>query len=606
MAEKFDKLVKICEEVCKKQFAEYEKNYMEFVESYTKGIALTATYSATVNGKSWPKDFFKDSPNPGTYGDLFKWLFDKEYGSKYYDQKDVVGGDVSVYIDDITGKEYQIRIEAADRVPMAPEKPDDKGLPDDIIESAVAGNAEIAQIYKILKRYYRRSVGYLIYKKILQEITVSVYSEKVVKQYLERLTPEGIRTWTPEKFSEIWRDGLQGKSISSNDVGIADFVGREYPLYQEIYGGNFWVVIDNPWSKRENPEGPQALADAIREKSSDPDANNPKGTTASEASTGASASDAAAAGPSASTPLKYKPFVEGLADGFQIQAKMDLPDFKIFVGNPDEWKALDPVDPEAEGGQLFDENGEPDEFTEEAWQGGDTDIWESQVYESPEVEQATKENAALVNEKPRGETYENYTPGKHKLDMLPGEYVDNDKRKIKLCQIHEKPVNVAIADAVLDLIEAAAKDGVTVVVRSGFRPAFDPNLSAKSEGGVKVSAQSQEDLVRQNCSGSGKNRKCNPDTAPAGSSRHGNGIAIDFNTGARSGKFKPLNTKVYTWMVKNSWKFGFIRAVKSEEWHYEYWPEAAKSGGPYGKLSKSNPLFFSDLGLNDLKAPNYA
>lgn len=362
MAEKFDKLVKICEEVCKKEFAQYEDRYRQFVTSYTKAIALTATYSAVSNGKSWPKEFFKDSPNPATYGDLFKWMFDKEYGSRYYDEKDVVGEDDSVYLDSITGKEYRTRIEAAGRVPNAPENPEDKGLPDDIIEASVIGNEEIKQIYASLKKNYRDTQNYLTYKKILQEITISVYSEKVVKQYLENVTSEGIRTWTLEKFSEIWRDGLQGKSGMQRDVGIADFVGREYPLYQEVYGGNFWVVIDNPWSKRENPEGPQALADAIREKSPDPDAA--KGTTASgTTASGTSASDAASAtGPSASTPLKYTPFVEGLPDGYQINAKTDLPDFMIYVSDPNTWKALDAVDPD---GQQLDENGEPDEYTEE-------------------------------------------------------------------------------------------------------------------------------------------------------------------------------------------------------------------------------------------------
>lgn len=364
MAEKFDKLVKIGEEVCKKEFTDYENKYREFVTSYTKAIALTATYSAVSGGKSWPKEFFKDSPNPTTFGELFKWMFDKDYGSRYYDQKDVVGESESVYLDPITGKEYKTRVEAAGRVPLAPEKEGDKGLPDDIIEAAIVGNEEIKQIYASLRKNYRDTQNYLTYKKILQEITISVYSEKVVKQYLERVTSEGIRTWTLDKFLEIWRDGLQGKNSMQSDVGIADFVGREYPLYQEVYGGNFWAVIDNPWSARKNAEGPQTLVDAIREKSSDPAANNALGTSASEAEAAKAAGDDAAKGMSSSTPLKYIPFVDGLADGFQIDMKVDLPDFKIYVGDPESWKELDAVDPD---GQQLDENGEPDEYTEEKY-----------------------------------------------------------------------------------------------------------------------------------------------------------------------------------------------------------------------------------------------
>jgi Gpi18-like mannosyltransferase len=58
--------------------------------------------------------------------------------------------------------------------------------------------------------------------------------------------------------------------------------------------------------------------------------------------------------------------------------------------------------------------------------------------------------------------------------------------------------------------------------------------------------------------------------------------------------------KNYQWLVKNSWKFGFLRTVKSEEWHFEYWPELAKKG-PYAKLSKTNELYYSDLGINNLQ-----
>jgi LAS superfamily LD-carboxypeptidase LdcB len=242
------------------------------------------------------------------------------------------------------------------------------------------------------------------------------------------------------------------------------------------------------------------------------------------------------------------------------------------------------------------------EYVENPYAGTEESILEQQEYESEEVRQQTEAHSEQINSKPVSETYEGYVAGKHTLDMLPGEYTTNNKSKIKCCQIHGKPINVAIAYAVLDMIAAAKKDGITLNVNSGFRPGYDPNLKAKSESGVAVSAQSQEDLYRQNCKGG----KCDPETAKAGSSKHGSGIAVDINTGARKGKFAPLNTKVYIWMVKNSWKFGFVRSVASEEWHYEYWPEAAKAKGPYGKIDKSNSLYFSDLGLNNLQAPNYA
>ena len=39
--------------------------------------------------KLWPNDFFPDKPKVNTYGELYKWLFNTEYGSIYYDEKSV-------------------------------------------------------------------------------------------------------------------------------------------------------------------------------------------------------------------------------------------------------------------------------------------------------------------------------------------------------------------------------------------------------------------------------------------------------------------------------------------------------------------------------------
>jgi hypothetical protein len=61
-------------------------------------------------------------------------------------------------------------------------------------------------------------------------------------------------------------------------------------------------------------------------------------------------------------------------------------------------------------------------------------------------------------------------------------------------------------------------------------------------------------------------------TASPGNSQHQNGIAIDINTNG-------FNTDIYNWMKKNAPKYGFIRTVNSEDWHWEYKPEDAKKHG---------------------------
>ena len=96
--------------------------------------------------------------------------------------------------------------------------------------------------------------------------------------------------------------------------------------------------------------------------------------------------------------------------------------------------------------------------------------------------------------------------------------------------------------------------------------------------------------------------------APPGFSNHGNGISLDLNTGTRVVKpplLSTLDKTVYTWLIKNSWKYGFVRVVKTEEWHFDYRPDLAKKG-PYGALGgdtieKRNALlFYTDLGLSNI------
>ena len=279
-----------------------------------------------------------------------------------------------------------------------------------------------------------------------------------------------------------------------------------------------------------------------------------------------------------------------IPQNLELKTKESIPSLKIYIGEV-------PLD----GGDFnfgdYDEDlsllGE--EFTEAEFSGfEETSQFESQEYDSESDRIQAEQQSEKLESQP-------YIPsGKHKLDLIPGVYKGNPIKgkpiEVRLCQIHGKPINVKLAEALLDMIDAAKKDGVTIKVTSGFRPAYYPNLSAKSSNGVTVTAQSQEDLYNQNCKGG----KCQPATAKAGTSKHGSGIAVDFNTGSRGKSFKPLNTSVYTWLVKNSWKYGFVRTVKSEEWHYEFYPDKAKKG-PYAQLPKSNQLFYADLGLNNLQ-----
>jgi sarcosine oxidase len=99
------------------------------------------------------------------------------------------------------------------------------------------------------------------------------------------------------------------------------------------------------------------------------------------------------------------------------------------------------------------------------------------------------------------------------------------------------------------LIAAAAAAGHTIRLNSGFRTHAE-----------------QEELW--NAYRSGKGAKA----ARPGRSNHQNGIAFDLNT-------ESFTSPLYLWMVENAPRYGFIRTVSREHWHWEYRPEDAATHG---------------------------
>jgi LAS superfamily LD-carboxypeptidase LdcB len=205
------------------------------------------------------------------------------------------------------------------------------------------------------------------------------------------------------------------------------------------------------------------------------------------------------------------------------------------------------------------------------------------------------------------------------------------------------------AAAAIQLIAAAKLDGLNLSVSSGFRPAVDggQSITWTSVSGKSGKLTTQEALRRDSSrwvksnkyykqfvdpadtAGTDKRESgttgkfgykegkeafifyassggYNAATAPPGHSNHGSGIAADFNTGGRK-NFSPLKEENYTWLAKNAHKYGFVRGVSSEEWHFEYRPDKAVQGpyaivkpGSGGKLVNNG--WYADLGLNNLTA----
>lgn len=103
-------------------------------------------------------------------------------------------------------------------------------------------------------------------------------------------------------------------------------------------------------------------------------------------------------------------------------------------------------------------------------------------------------------------------------------------------------VECGTAVAFLQMRAAAARDGVTLRIVSGFR-------------------SMKEQQVLYACH---KQGKC-PLAAKPGYSHHQDGLALDLNARDRG---------VYDWLSRNASSFGFRRTVASEPWHWERYESA--------------------------------
>ena len=187
----------------------------------------------------------------------------------------------------------------------------------------------------------------------------------------------------------------------------------------------------------------------------------------------------------------------------------------------------------------------------------------------------------------------------------------------ELVRIDSETVSRKIFDDYRKMFIAAKSAGITLKVTSGFRPAAGPKTSWKSQSGktntfttqvrcrvvnLKKGAtipatevdgrwgkKSGKDAVIYYAPSSGKFQ---PATAPPGRSNHGSGVAIDLNTGSGN---RAKNSPVYDWIAKNSWKYGFVRGVSSEEWHYEHWPtlKGVQPTDPFTKVPKNNAKWYN-------------
>ena len=134
-------------------------------------------------------------------------------------------------------------------------------------------------------------------------------------------------------------------------------------------------------------------------------------------------------------------------------------------------------------------------------------------------------------------------------------YKSGSPFSIVVVTVDGKPVERDTANAYYFMAKAAAADGVTLAIVSGFR----------------TMAQQQ---YLYNCYKTCSCNSCNLAATP-GYSNHQSGAALDLNTSAGG---------VYSWLTAHAGSFGFHRTVPSEIWHWEYQGKRPV-GGPCGLLN---------------------
>jgi hypothetical protein len=138
----------------------------------------------------------------------------------------------------------------------------------------------------------------------------------------------------------------------------------------------------------------------------------------------------------------------------------------------------------------------------------------------------------------------------------------------ELVQIHNKNIVKEVAVYVIAMINAAHSDGIELRVTSGFR-----------------TMQDQRTLFNQSSNAALASKP--------GYGTHQTGLAVDFNIYDNDGR-------VYEWLVKNAYKFGFIRTIPNERWHWEYWGDWTGQTKPDwvgGERGRSNRMKHKRLAM---------
>ena len=115
-----------------------------------------------------------------------------------------------------------------------------------------------------------------------------------------------------------------------------------------------------------------------------------------------------------------------------------------------------------------------------------------------------------------------------------------------------------IKPKLLEIKAAAKADGVDLTLAAGLRT-WGNQLALRKQNVIDKTKINDLDYLTNAPATAFK-----PMTGKPGYSNHHDGLAYDYNVTGRPG--------VFEWLSKNALRFGFVRTIPSERWHWENLP----------------------------------
>ena len=142
-------------------------------------------------------------------------------------------------------------------------------------------------------------------------------------------------------------------------------------------------------------------------------------------------------------------------------------------------------------------------------------------------------------------------------------------------------VIVDIKSSLLQMKEAAKKEGVILLLAAGLRT-YEEQYNLRVQNVIDKTKKGDEKYLK-----TADSKLFNPATGKPGWSNHQDGKAYDFTTKDAKGNLITGPKAPYTWLVKNAHRFGFVRTVRSERWHWEFLPGV----GMFDYVPKNDPTW---------------